>query len=195
MASLMLALCGAAALAGPNGTTPAENRGIERNPPPLPRGIEGNLTCRTRQVNLSHATGSPECAALANTTRVMRCGNCPAHCPHTCTAPQAGGSSLVCTPRRWKFSGGQTPGEPSATALVQWWQTTRGRTAELPALGEEADEPEDDEPREVDVKKHRVSRDRGRVVAQSAEQRREQGRNLQMLSLLSTVTFENCETR
>lgn len=94
----MLALFGAAALAGPNGTAPAaENRGIETNPPSLPRGIE---------LTLSRATGPTEYTPLECTMRIRRCGACPAQRPHARTAPQAGGSSLVCTPRRGKLLGG-----------------------------------------------------------------------------------------
>ena len=157
----MLVLCGVATLAGPNGTAPAiENRGIETNPPPFPAGIE---------LNLSRATGPRECLTLTHNKGDRRCAHCPAQGPHTCTAPQAGGSSPVCVPRRWKSSGGRPRGPP-ATALVQWWQTTRGSTtALLAALGEEADEPEADEPREVAFKQLGVFRARGRVVAQSAE--------------------------
>ena len=86
----MLVLCGVATLAGPNGTAPAiENRGIETNPPPFPAGIE---------LNLSRATGPRECWALTQHKGYMRCAHCPAQGPHTCTAPQAGGGSLVCKP-------------------------------------------------------------------------------------------------
>ena len=166
---MMLVLCGVATLAGPNGTAPAlENRGIEINPPPFPAGIE---------LNLSRATGLSECSALPHTLGYMRCVHCPAQGPHTCTAPQAGGGSLVCKPP-WLdvLPRGRPQEETPATALVLWCRCiTRGRTAKLPALGEEADEPEADEPREVVVKQLRVFRARGRVVAQSAEHCRVQG--------------------
>ena len=160
----MLVLCGVATLAGPNGTSPAlENRRIEINPPPFPAGIE---------LNLSRATDQAECSALAFTKGDMRCVHCPAQGPHTCTAPQARGSSLVCTPPWLEvLPRGRHQEDTPATALVLWCRCiTRGRaTAKLPALGEEADEPEADEPREVAFKQLRVFRARGRVVAQSAE--------------------------
>ena len=172
MASVMLVLCGVATLAGPNGTAPAlENGRIEINPPPFPTGIE---------LNLSRATGLQERTALALTMRVMRCVPSPARPAHTHTAPQAGGSSPVCVPRRWKPSGGRPRGPP-ATALVQWWQTTRGSTtALLAALVGRADEP-----REVELnRRQRVGIIRGFVVTveQSGRQSREQCRGLQLFS-------------
>merc|ERR1712070_499566 len=90
---------------------------------------------------------------------------------------QAGGRSLVCTPPSLEvLRRGRHPEDKPATAHVLWCRyMTRGRTAKLPALEEEADEPEADEPREVVVKKLRVIRGRGRVVAQSEERCRVQG--------------------
>merc|ERR1712070_764455 len=89
---------------------------------------------------------------------------------------QAGGRSLVCTPPSLEvLRRGRHPEDKPATALVLWCRyKTRGRTAKLPALEEEAAEPEANEPREVVFKRLRVIRDRGRVVAQSAEQCRVQ---------------------
>ena len=161
MASAMLVLCGVATLAGPNGTAPAiENGRRVRNPPPFPTGTE---------LNLSRETGGPERTPFTWTPKAMRCAAAEARTAHMHTAPQAGYRFPVCEPRRRNFGGGQTRGPP-ATALVQWWQTTRGSTtAMLAALGEEADEPEADEPREVAFKQLGVFRARGRVVAQSAE--------------------------
>ena len=115
--------------------------------------------------------------ALTHNMGDKRYAHCPAQGPHTCTAPQAGGSSLVCTPPWLEvLPRGRHPEDTPATALVLWCRCiTRGRaTATLPALGEEADEPEADEPREVAFKQLGVFRARGRVVAQSEEQSRVQ---------------------
>ena len=85
MASLMLALCGAAALAGPNGTAPAAEN-WEIHYPPIPHsGEPGDYSATRRLDELCDLRTEQVCCkqALAHTTQ---------HAAHTCTrvVPESG---------------------------------------------------------------------------------------------------------